>query len=471
MDIKKILLATYEILSRWSKRRLLSAIQVIRERYQELEKQKQVLVEENNRLKEYIAGLKVKEVNKKTNQPSSKQPEWEDKPGVGNDGKGKKKKKGRGKSARKGAGNRRKDLQPTREEVAHVDRCDLCGKDLSKENPLETKNERTIEDIPDLPLEPQIILVKQEKKYCTECKQVITARCELALPKSDIGINATILICYAWVALCLPFTRISNYLKTFFGLKVTTSGLSRHVIRVSKIVEDVYKEILADINIGLTLYADETGWRVKGKNWWLWVFGTRDEAYFTVDKSRGSKVVRRVLGEIFIGVMVVDGWSAYLGIICAQQSCMAHLLRKIRKFCAAFPHLVDIAKFYIKLRRIILDGERLQKNRKKIEEFVFQRRLKRLKKRLEQLLNWPNPDDVLKQIIKKVRRQQPRILTFVEHPGVPCHNNFAEYLIRIGVLKRKISGGSLSSKGAKGMRFYFPFMLPANYVVFLSPNL
>ena len=40
-------------------------------------------------------------------------------------------------------------------------------------------------------------------------------------------------------------------------------------------------------------------------------------------------------------------------------------------------------------------------------------------------------------------------MTFVEHPGVPFHNNYAEYLIRIGVLKRKISGGSVSAEGAQ----------------------
>ncbi len=158
--------------------------------------------------------------------------------------------------------------------------------------------------------------------------------------------------------------------------------------------------------------------------------------------------MRRVLGEIFFGVLVVDGWCAYLSLICEQQSCMAHLLRKIRKFRAAFPQMVDIAKFYIKLRKIIRDGERLQANREKLGEVVFQRRLAKLKKRLEELLKWPNPDDVLKEIIKKVKKQQSRILTFVEHPGVPCHNNFAEFLIRLGVLKRKISGGSLSCDGA-----------------------
>jgi hypothetical protein len=74
--------------------------------------------------------------------------------------------------------------------------------------------------------------------------------------------------------------------------------------------------------------------------------------------------------------------------------------------------------------------------------------LKRLQERLEALVNWPNPNEILEEIIKKVKRQQPRILTFVEHPGVPNHNNYAEYLIRIGVLKRKISGGSVSVEGA-----------------------
>ncbi|MCP4552575.1 MAG: IS66 family transposase, partial [Bacteroidetes bacterium] len=243
--------------------------------------------------------------------------------------------------------------------------------------------------------------------------------------------------------------KIKDYLNTFFNLTISTSGLSRHVIWVSGIMSDVYDEILNDIKIGATLYADETGWRIRGKPWWLWVFGTEDSAYFTVDKSRGSKVVRRVLGEIFIGVMVVDGWGAYLKITCEQQSCMAHLLRKIRKFRDGFPHLRSIVSFYLKLRRILRDGEKLQKNREKVGEKVFQRRLKLLKQRLDNILKWPNPNSILEEIIKKVKRQQPRILTFVEHPDVPCHNNYGEFLIRLGVLKRKISGGSVSPEGAE----------------------
>jgi len=447
MTIKEVLSASYIALSKLTKKKLLRALQSLREKYIELEKKINEVEAENAKLKEEVKSLKIKSVNKDANRPSSKQPEWEEK-GVGNDGKGKKKGRGRGKAPRKGAGNRAKKKKPNRTEKATVEECYLCGKDLSEQQPLESTNDRIIEDIPDTVEKLEIISVKQEKKYCNDCKEVITAKSDLALPKSDIGLSATILICYLWVALCLPFTKIKEYLKTFFGLKISTSGLSRHVIRVAGIMKEVYEEILQDIKIAVTLFADETGWRVRGRNWWLWVFGTQDSAYFTVDKSRGSDVVRQVLGWIFCGVLVVDGWRAYLSLICEQQSCMAHLLRKIRKFRAAFPYLIDIAKFYVKLRRIIRDGEKLQINREKIGEEVFQRRLKRLKERLAKLLEWPDPDDILKQIIKKVKRQQPRILTFVEHPGVPCHNNYGEFLIRIGVLKRKISGGSVSSEGA-----------------------
>jgi len=439
VNLKEILITGFNTFFRWRKARLIKALVELRDKYLRLE-------EENARLRLRLEQEKVKAANQEVNKPSSKRGEWEkDTP----EEKGKKKKRGQNRKPREGAGNRPKNLKPNQEQSATVEKCDLCGKDLSDKAPLESSNERIIEDIAEPAEETVITLVKQEKKYCEECGQVITAKTDLALPGSDIGINATVLICYLWISLCLPYTKIKEYLGTFFHLEVSTSGLSRHLIRVSKIMKVVQEEILKSIQNAARLHADETGWRVRGRNWWLWVFGTQDSAYFTVDKTRGSDVVRRVLGEIFFGVLVVDGWNAYLYLLCQQQSCLFHLLRKVRKFRDAFPELTDIVRFYVKFRRIIRDGERLQKDRDQLGEVVFRRRLDRLKKRLAALLAWPNPNNVLAEIIDKVKRQQPRILTFVEHPGLPFHNNYAEYLIRIGVIKRKISGGSVSAQGAE----------------------
>jgi hypothetical protein len=72
--------------------------------------------------------------------------------------------------------------------------------------------------------------------------------------------------------------------------------------------------------------------------------------------------------------------------------------------------------------------------------------LNRPKKRLKPLLAWQNPNEVLKTVIDKVRRQKEYILTFVRFEGVPKTNNFGEYVIKRGILKRKVSVGSTLPK-------------------------
>jgi hypothetical protein len=50
-----------------------------------------------------------------------------------------------------------------------------------------------------------------------------------------------------------------------------------------------------------------------------------------------------------------------------------------------------------------------------------------------------------------VRRQKGHILTFVHHDGAPHHNNYGEYIIKKGVVQRKMSGGSMSPDGVRAL--------------------
>jgi len=181
--------------------------------------------------------------------------------------------------------------------------------------------------------------------------------------------------------------------------------------------------------------------------WWLWIFANKRSAYYWPDSKRGGSVVERILGPLFYGILIVDGWHAYNKVVCDRQTCMAHIFRKIRGFIDAYPEYRSIMTFYLTLRRIIRDGEKLQKKRHDLDDVTFMRRLKKLKQRLHDLLAWKNPNVILKSVIKKVRRQEDHILTFVEHDDAEHHNNFGEYIIKKGVLKRKISGGSKSEEG------------------------
>ena len=100
---------------------------------------------------------------------------------------------------------------------------------------------------------------------------------------------------------------------------------------LANLLRPMYSEIHAKIR-GSTeaVYADETGFRQKGKKFWLWSFSTKQEAFFTIRKSRAGDVVLDVLGDIFHGILVTDFWKPYLAVKSAlRQWCIAHFLREI----------------------------------------------------------------------------------------------------------------------------------------------
>lgn len=409
--------------------------QLIREKLKKVER-------ENENLKKEVDQKKTGKVNSESNKPSSKKPEWDK---DGNPKQGKKAKPG---GKRKGAGNKSKNREPNQINCNALDECPDCGADLSDQPVLGTQS-RVVEDISDPPEESYVSEEIQEKKWCPNCQKVVWSRSEKALCGSDFGLNALVLSAYLWVVMGTSLPGIKNLLSRFMQLSLSSSGLVKMMIRLSQILEPVYEEIRKEVKDGVQIWADETGWRIKGNLHWLWAFANQNSAYYWMDRSRGSPVVEKILGSMFYGVLITDAWCAYSKIACSKQTCMVHIFRKIRGFIDEYPEYRSIMSFYIKLRRIIRDAQTLQGCRKELGDLVFYRRLKLLHLRLSNLLNWHNPNPVLNSIIQKVKRQQEFILTFAEHEGVPHHNNFAEYIIKMGVLKRKVSGGSMSLEGAK----------------------
>jgi len=315
--------------------------------------------------------------------------------------------------------------------------------------PAEDFNQRIIEDI-EPPAEKTVVTVEtSERKWCPSCQQIVSAKSELALPRSDIGLHATVRVVYLWVVAALSLPNIQRYLSTFMRLGISTSGISNLLIRVADILVPVAEEILRDVRQGFQVWADETGWRVRGINWWLWAFANETSAYYYAAPNRGSPVVVHILGTVFAGVLITDAWGAYNAVDCLfRQTCMAHVFRKIRRLVHDNPEARSILHFYSRFKRILRDGERLQQCAANLDEDALLRSYERLEDRLDQLLAWNNPNPILAGIIASVQRLRGRILTFSVLPGCPSHNNYGEYIIRKGVLKRKISGGSMSPRGA-----------------------
>ncbi|MFT5085236.1 MAG: transposase [Lentisphaeria bacterium] len=311
------------------------------------------------------------------------------------------------------------------------------------------KAARIVEDIAPPEAKTQVTAEIEATKWCPTCKKIVFSKTETALTGSDIGLNATVEMAYLWVMCALSLPNIQAFFETFKTLTLSTAGISKVMIRLSNILEPVYEEILEDVKQGTAIWADETGWRVNAKLWWLWIFANTRSAYYWPDKSRGGEVVERILGPIFYGILIVDGWQAYNKLVCSRQTCTAHIFRKIRAFIDVYPQYRSLLKFYLKLRQIIRDGQTLQEKCSTLDDLSFQRRLNKLRGQLRDLLAWKSPNVILADAIATVRRQENYILTFVEHSAGEHHNNYGETIIKKGVLKRKVSGGSKSVKGVR----------------------
>ena len=254
----------------------------------------------------------------------------------------------------------------------------------------------------------------------------------------------------AWLHYCLGVT-ISQVLSIFnfhLQFKMTNGGLVQMWHRLAKILEPWYQEIANDVSQSGVLHSDESGWRVNGKTHWLWCFTTKWATLYAIERSRAGPVILKYIKESFDGVLVSDFFGAYGILTCAKQKCLVHLLRELERVTKYKDTSSDWPVFCKKLKRLVRDGIRLRKAFDSLDTETYQRRYQRIKERLQELIDseWTNKEVL--RLIKRLKRHQHELFTFVLETEVPFDNNFAERMIRLGVIMRKNSYNNRSQKGA-----------------------
>src|SRR5207244_3149411 len=98
----------------------------------------------------------------------------------------------------------------------------------------------------------------------------------------------------------LPFATIQWYLATVHALHLSVGELVRVVRQVAARATGAVEQIQDAIQASAVVHADETGWREKGKNGYVWTFRTATHGYF-VRGRRNKEMVDDALGTVFAG--------------------------------------------------------------------------------------------------------------------------------------------------------------------------
>jgi hypothetical protein len=153
----------------------------------------------------------------------------------------------------------------------------------------------------------------------------------------------------------LPHRKVCKTLEREFGLEISPATVLDVTRRVSDALRGEYEGIKKRIREAKVVYVDETGIRVNGRRYWIWV-STDTETLVAVRHSRGKKVLKEVLGRKFKGIVVCDGHRSYSTFTSRLQRCWAHVLREARFVAEHAPEAEALAGGLQRLYKRLVDA-------------------------------------------------------------------------------------------------------------------
>ena len=362
------------------------------------------------------------------------------------------KKVSRKKRQKGGQHGHRKFTRPafTPDQIDEVIEYEFVDKDAQGLTPLEEWF--VIQQI-ELPEKLYKVIEHKARKYLDP----VTGKVWIAMPEEVrqgglLGAGMTALVSYLKGPCHMSYTTIQEFFTQVIKLDISRGMLCKATSKTSDALQPSYDEITECLPDETQVNVDETGHHDNGDLHWTWCFDTAGYSLFKIDKSRGSDVLKEMLGETFSGIIGADYWGAYRKYArlfdVRVQYCMAHLIRDIR-FLAEHSDkklvkwgnqlLVWMKKLFETLHR-----------RDELTEKGFQRSMARIKAKFLKQMRRPPDHKLAKTLAKRFHGDAAEdYFRFLTEPIEPT-NNGTERQIRPVVIDRKITQGT---RGNAGMRW------------------
>jgi hypothetical protein len=320
------------------------------------------------------------------------------------------------------------DSEVTDEMTFSLRQCPVCKHQVGE--PVDT----VVKYEEDIDLAPRKIVKKYTitRHWCSRCEEY--RKSPEAPNIQRIGLNCLGYILYARYRLRLTDQKIQESLRDLYDFRISLGEIVEKLKTAEALFGQDYAAITELIKQASIVHADETGWRMDGDNWQLWVFLTDKGVRFVLEDTRGKRVAAEALGDKKDRVIVSDSYAIYRTLPGQNQTCWVHLIR-VAKLASPQLHN-DVVALYLKL------GAELTKPLVSRDPPHFEQQLKNIIAK-----KYPEKEAV--KVQGRIQHDLNVLLTCLHWEGVLPENNPAERAIRPQVIMRKIFGGSRSLAGAK----------------------
>lgn len=295
------------------------------------------------------------------------------------------------------------------------------------------------------PVRPDVTQVRLFGGRCACCGERVTAEAPPGLePGSPFGQSIAAMVVYLHYAHAISMERLVTLLDELFSLSISEGAISNILARAREPLLDATAAIEAVVLASPVVCSDETSVRVKGKNWWEWVFVTAIAVLHVIKPSRGKAVVTALFGDIRPEVWVSDMLGSQRGHAGQWQVCLAHLLRD-----AKYAIEDGDTAFSASFRRLLLRAVAIGRRRETLKDTTLAQYLYDLDRRLDRILAMAATGQAGHKLRKRILANRAHLFVFVTRREVPATNNVSERHLRPSVIFRKVTNGFRCEWGAE----------------------
>ena len=328
-----------------------------------------------------------------------------------------------------------------------LNRCPCCGGPVED---LQT-HEQIVTDIPTV--EPKTRKYITHSGYCRRCGKRVRSRHPEQTSTAggaaahQIGPQALALAADLKHRLGLSYRKITDFFEAHFGLTLCPGALARAGQRLARFSQGTYDALITILRASGYVCGDETGWRIKARSAWLWVFTNEYVTVYVIRQDRSQAVIREVLGPYFRGVLSSDCCLAYDPIETDKQKCLGHILNDLSELQTIKGR--GAVRFSYDAAQILRKSIELKRRRETMSAHGYATACGRIERRMDRLLrrNYRDPDN--RRLAARMIKHRDHLFTFLYEDAVEPTNNAAERALRPAVIARKLSAGNRSPTGAQ----------------------
>ena len=287
---------------------------------------------------------------------------------------------------------------------------------------------------------------------CANCGKRNRAAWSVEASTGAFGPRVKAVIAYLTGRLGASHRDTVDAMSELFGIKIGVGSISAMQKKISNALARPISQLQLKVEHQPVVYVDETSWREKNKQKWLWVAASQGATVFQVMNGRSTRDAQTVIGENGKSIITTDRYAGYNFIAGhRRQICWAHLKRDFQRIAERSgggdstigAGLLEQTNRLFTLWHRVRDGT-LQKS-------DLNTLIEPVKQRVNELLieGTKAENSQTKNTSRNILKLEDSLWTFTRVEGLEPTNNAAERSLRRAVLWRKRSFGTQSEAGSR----------------------